>query len=172
MPEAAFLAGLPKAPSTYSPYKNYGLAKRRQEHVLRRMAAENFITANLAQEAIDTKLNFQPRSIERVAPYLLENIRQHLVNEYGESMVYKGGLQVFTTLNRQMQNWAENALQKGLRDLDKRQGWRGPLRHEDPPTTLPESPPAEMPKYGQILEGVVPQVSKAVSYTHLRDHET
>lgn len=160
VPESAFLAGLPKAPSTYSPYKNYGLAKRRQEHVLRRMVAENFITANLAQEAIDTKLNFQPRSIEPVAPYFLENVRQHLVNEYGESMVYKGGLQAFTTLNRQMQNWAENALQKGLRDLDKRQGWRGPLRHEDPPTTLPESPPAEMPKYGQILEGVVTQISK------------
>ena len=75
-------------------------------------------------------------------------------------MVYKGGLQVFTTLNRQMQNWAESALQKGLRDLDKRQGWRGPLRHEDPPAMLPEAPTAEMPKYGQILEGVVTQVSK------------
>lgn len=75
-------------------------------------------------------------------------------------MVYKGGLQVFTTLNREMQNWAEDALQKGLGDLDKRQGWRGPLRHEDPPATLPKALPAEMPKYGQILEGVVTQVSK------------
>jgi penicillin-binding protein 1A len=124
------------------------------------MAGENFITFDLAQEAIDTKLNFQPKLIERVAPYFLENIRQHLVNEYGESMVYKGGLQVFTTLNRQMQNWAEDALQKGLKDLDKRQGWRGPLRHEDQPTVLPKSPATEIPKYGQILEGVVTQVSK------------
>ena len=160
VPESAFLAGLPKAPSTYSPYKNYGLAKRRQEHVLRRMAAENFITANLAQEAIDTKLDFQRISTERLAQYFLENIRQHLVKEYGESMVYKGGLQVFTTLNIQMQRLAKDALQKGLRDLDKRQGWRGPLRHEDPPATLPKALPAEMPKYGQILEGVVTQVSK------------
>jgi penicillin-binding protein 1A len=160
LPESAFLAGLPKAPSTYSPYKNYDLAKKRQEHVLGRMAQANFISADLAQEAIDTKLTFQRRSIERVGPYFLEDIRQHLVNEYGEPMVYKGGLQVFTTLNIDMQRLAENAIQTGLRQLDKRQGWRGPLRHEDPPAMLPEDPPDDLPEPDEIVEGIVTQVSK------------
>jgi len=160
LPEAAFLAGLPKAPSTYSPYKNYNLAKKRQEHVLGRMAAANFITAKLSQEAIDTKLNFQRRSLERVAPYFLEDVRQHLVNTYGESMVYKGGLQVFTTLNTDMQHMAEEAVGRGLKQLDKRQGWRGPLRHEEPPAQIPEGPPPEFPDHGEILEGVVYQVSR------------
>jgi penicillin-binding protein 1A len=160
LPESAFLAGLPKAPSTYSPYKNYDLAKKRQEHVLERMAQANFISTDLAQEAIDTTLNFQRRSIERVAPYFLENVRQHLVKAYGESMVYKGGLQVFTTLNIKLQRIAEQAIQTGLRDLDKRQGWQGPLRHENPPLTLPEGPPPVLPEPGNILEGLVSEVSK------------
>lgn len=160
LPESAFLAGLPKAPSTYSPYKNFDLAKKRQEHVLGRMAQANFISTDLAQEAIDTTLNFQRRSIERVAPYFLENVRQHLVKAYGESMVYKGGLQVFTTLNIELQRIAEQAIQTGLRQLDKRQGWHGPLRHEDPLAMLPEDPSPDLPEYGDILEGIVTEVSK------------
>jgi len=160
LPESAFLAGLPKAPSTYSPYKNFDLAKKRQEHVLGRMAQANFISTDLAREAMDTTLNFQRRSIERVAPYFLENVRQHLVKSYGESMVYKGGLQVFTTLNIELQRIAEQAIQTGLRDLDKRQGWQGPLRHENPPLTLPEGLPPALPEPGDILEGIVSEVSK------------
>lgn len=160
LPESAFLAGLPKAPSTYSPYKNYDLAKNRQEHVLSRMAQAQFISTDLAQEAIDTKLNFQRQSIERAAPYFLEDVRQHLVSEFGESMVYKGGIQVFTTLNLEMQRLAEVAVQTGLKDLDKRQGWRGPLQHGDPPPMLPEDPPEKNPEYGEIIEGIVNQVSK------------
>ena len=161
LPESAFLAGLPKAPSTYSPYKNYARAKKRQEHVLRRMAQAHFISDDLAQKAIVTTLNFHHRSIERVAPYFLEDVRQYLVNEYGESMVYKGGLHVFTTLNSKMQRLAENAFQTGLRQLDKRQGWRGPLRHEEPAVRVPDVPPAELPEYGTILEGIVTHVSPA-----------
>ena len=124
------------------------------------MAQANFISTDLAQEAIDTTLNFQRRSIERVAPYFLENVRQHLVKAYGESMVYKGGLQVFTTLNIELQRIAEHAIQTGLRQLDKRQGWHGPLRHEDPLAMLPEDPSPDLPEYGDILEGIVTEVSK------------
>lgn len=160
LPESAFLAGLPKAPSTYSPYKNFELSKKRQEHVLSRMAQAKFISDEQAQEAKDTVLNFQRRSVERAAPYFLENVRQHLVKSYGESMVYKGGLQVFTTLNIELQQIAEQAIQTGLRDLDKRQGWHGPLRHEDPPTLSPENLNPNLPEPGEILEGIVTQVSK------------
>ena len=158
--ESAFLAGLLKAPNTYSPYKNYDLAKQRQEHVLGRMVQAGFLTEPLAREASETPLPFTRQSFERVAPYFLEDVRQHLVNEYGEAMAYKGGLQVATTLNIQMQHLAEEALSKGLRELDKRQGWRGPLRHEEPPATLPEEPPIAFPAFGEIMEGRVLNVSQ------------
>ena len=158
--ESAFLAGLLKAPNTYSPYKNYDLAKQRQEHVLGRMVQAGFLTEPLAQEASETPLPFTRQSFERVAPYFLEDVRQHLVNEYGEAMTYKGGLQIATTLNIQMQHLAEKAIRKGLRELDKRQGWRGPLRHEEPPATLPEEPPLAFPAFGEIMEGLVLNVSE------------
>ena len=160
LPESAFLAGLLKAPNTYSPYRNYPLAKKRQEHVLGRMVQAGFLTAPLARKAIGTSLSFTRQSFERVAPYFLEDVRQHLVNEYGEAMAYKGGLRVSTTLNIQMQHLAEKALRKGLRELDKRQGWHGPIRHEDPPATLPEEPPAAFPAFGEIMEGLVVDVSQ------------
>ena len=159
LPESAFLAGLLKAPNTYSPYKNYNLAKKRQEHVLGRMVQAGFLTEPLAREASGTSLDFVRLSIERVAPYFLEDVRQHLVNEYGEAMAYKGGLQVSTTLNIGMQHLADEAIRRGLRALDKRQGWRGPLRHEEPPATLPEEPPSAFPAFGEILEGHVVNVS-------------
>ncbi len=160
LPESAFLAGLLKAPNTYSPYKNYDLAKKRQEHVLRRMVQAGFLTQSLARETSATPLSFTRQSFERVAPYFLEDVRQHLVNEYGEAMAYKGGLRVSTTLNIQMQHRAEEALRKGLRELDKRQGWRGPIRHEDPPAMLPEKPTADFPAFGEIMEGLVVNVSQ------------
>ena len=144
LPEAAFLAGLPKAPNTYSPYRNPDLAKSRKELVLHRMVQAGFITEEEEQTAIDTALTYHRQSIEPIASYFVEDIRQHLVERYGESLVYKGGLQVHTTLNIAMQKLAQETLQEGLRQLDKRQGWRGPIGHVDfgkdfvPPEEHPE----------------------------------
>ncbi len=144
LPEAAFLAGLPKAPNTYSPYRNPDLAKSRKELVLHRMVQAGFITEEEEQTAIDTALTYHRQSIEPIASYFVEDIRQHLVERYGESLVYKGGLQVHTTLNIAMQKLAQESLQEGLRQLDKRQGWRGPVGHVDfgkdfvPPEEHPE----------------------------------
>ncbi|MGE0473095.1 MAG: penicillin-binding protein 1A [Nitrospirales bacterium] len=144
LPEAAFLAGLPKAPNTYSPYRNPELAKARKELVLQRMVESNFISDQESQTAKDFTLTFRQQSLEPIASYFLEEVRQHLVERYGESLVYKGGLQVYTTLNIPMQKFAEQAVQKGLRELDKRQGWRGPVGHVQmtknfvPPDDFPE----------------------------------
>lgn len=159
LPESAFLAGLPKAPATYSPYKHYALAKQRQEHVLGRMADAGFITKTQARKAIDTALSFKRQGVERTAPYFLEDVRQRLVNEFGETLVYQGGLHVFTTLSLELQRLAEKSVTKGLRELDKRQGWRGVLRHEDPPAVLPEDPSAVVPEFGEIVEGLVVDAS-------------
>ncbi|RMH32267.1 MAG: PBP1A family penicillin-binding protein [Nitrospirae bacterium] len=165
LPEAAFLAGLPKAPNTYSPYRNPGLAKRRQEHVLRRMVDAGFLSKATAEEAMKADLTFRRHSLDPIAAYFLEDIRQTLVDHYGESMVFKGGLQVYTTLNVPMQRAAEYALRQGLRDLDKRQGWRGPLRHVDvsneraQATALDNHEPT-IRRSDDLLEAVVTRVSK------------
>ncbi len=163
LPESAFLAGLPKAPSTYSPYVNPEPSKKRQEHVIGRMIQVGYITQEEGATASSTPLHYKRQSIERVGPYFLEHVRQHLMSQYGETMLYKGGLQVFTTLNIEMQQLAEKAVQIGLRQLDKRQGWRGPIRREKLPLSakfLPQSSEAlpNPPKPQDIVEGIVTKV--------------
>ena len=161
--ESAFLAGLPKSPNHYSPFKAYDRAKKRQEHVLARMEEAKFITATQREEAAAEILNFRRPGVEQAAPYFVEYIRQLLVAKYGETMVYKGGLKVFTTLNMEMQKTAEAAFAAGLRELDKRQGWRGPLRTVDiTATTIPvvTATTDQAVKVGDYREGVVTKVGK------------
>ena len=166
LPEAAFLAGLPKAPNTYSPYRNPDLAKSRKELVLHRMIQAGFISDEEAQTAIDTTLNYRRQSIERIAAYFIEDIRQHLVERYGESLVYKGGLQIYTTLNIAMQKLAEESLQQGLRQVDKRQGWRGPLGHVEfgkdfvAPDEYPELQNPQAAQIYGLYRGLVTKVTR------------
>lgn len=159
--EAAFLAGLPKSPNHYSPFKAYDRAKKRQEHVLFRMSEAGFIGPADRQQAAAEKLNFRRPGSEHVGPYFVEYVRQLLVAKFGESMVYKGGLEVFTTLNIDMQKAAEAAVSNGLRELDKRQGWRGPVRTVDLATLVaPASDPSVKLKEGDMVEGVVTKIAK------------
>lgn len=126
--EAAILAGLPRAPEEYSPYKNPERAKTRQGVVLKRMVEEGFITQEQYAKAYEEDIYLvNMESIGDVALYFLEYIRQYLINTYGADMLYKGGLNVHTTLNMDMQRSAHKAVKEGLRALDKRQGYRGPI---------------------------------------------
>jgi penicillin-binding protein 1A len=161
--ESAFLAGLPKSPNHYSPFKAYDRAKKRQEHVLARMEEAKFLTTAEREEAAAETLNFRRPGAEQAAPYFVEYIRQLLVAKYGEAMVYKGGLKVYTTLNMKMQKAAEAAFAAGLRELDKRQGWRGPLRMVDPTAPAPPIVAAatdQALKVGDYREGFVTKVAK------------
>ncbi|MDE3019264.1 MAG: PBP1A family penicillin-binding protein [Nitrospirota bacterium] len=158
--ESALLAGLPKSPNNYSPTKNPERAKRRQEHVLARMEEAGFLTAEQREEAAAQPLTFRRAVAEQIAPHFIESVRLHLVSHYGESMVYKGGLSVATTLNVEMQKAAERAVQKGLRELDKRQGWRGPIGKQDPAAAdKPNATPPVLHE-GDLLQGVVTKVGK------------
>ena len=132
--ECAMLAGLPQAPSRYSPFRHPERAKERQIYALNRMVAEGYITNIQATEAINTKLDIKPRKnwyIEEVPSYT-EHVRRYVEKKYGPDVLYKDGLQVYTVVNIEMQKIAREETEKGLRDLDKRQGYRGPFRHLDP----------------------------------------
>ena len=161
--ESAFLAGLPKSPNHYSPFKAYDRGKKRQEHVLARMEEAKFLTTAEREQAAAEILNFRRPGVEQAAPYFVEYIRQMLVAKYGEAMVYKSGLKVVTTLNMEMQKAAETAFAAGLRELDKRQGWRGPIRTVDLTAPTPPIVAAVVDqgqKVGDYREGFVTKVAK------------
>ena len=132
--ECAMLAGLPQAPSRYSPYRHPELAKQRQIYVLNRMVQESMISREIADAAISRELDIKDRKnwyMEKV-PYYTEHIRQMLVETYGEEIVYNEGLSVYTAVDVKMQEMARAAVQNGLYELDKRQGYRGPINHLTP----------------------------------------
>lgn len=161
--EAAFLAGLPKSPNHFSPFKNFERAKKRQEHVLARMEEAGFLTGAEREKAASEQLNFRRPGSEQVAPYFVEYVRQLLIAKYGEAMVYKGGLKVMTTLNLEMQQAAEAAFAAGLREIDKRQGWRGPVRTVDlssMPLATAVGTSSEPLKAGDYREAVVIKIGK------------
>ncbi len=131
--QAALLAGLPKAPSRYDPQRRPEAARARQRYVLGRMREQGFISADQYEAAVAAELVFsRPRPATYIAaPWYVEHVRRLLEERYGATAPYQMGLQVYTACDLDMQRAAEHALQEGLRDLDKRQGFRGPMRHLD-----------------------------------------
>ncbi len=117
--ECAVLAGIPKSPARYAPTGDLKEALTRRRVVLSAMVRENFITDAQAAKAAAEPLRPLPRRQPKtLAPYYVEQVRRLLLDKFSENMVYKGGLEVRTTLDMTLQKAAEQALQKGLADLD------------------------------------------------------
>jgi penicillin-binding protein 1A len=128
--EASLLAGIPKAPTAYSPYNMLDRALRRRAHVLRRMVETGYITEAEEMQAQGAALHPRPRQEATVkAPYFIEHVRRYLEEQYGSTLLYRGGLQVYTTLDLSLQEAAEASLSHGLIKNDQRRGYRGPLGH-------------------------------------------
>jgi penicillin-binding protein 1A len=137
--EIAILAGLPKAPSAYSPVTNPNRAKERQVYVLNRMAEVGFITQQQADAAAkETVKVFTREKFEEFAPFFLEAVRLLLRSEIGEDIVLDKGLKITTSLDLDKQRAAQEAVIANLKDLDKRQGYRGPLRNITEPKEVGE----------------------------------
>jgi penicillin-binding protein 1A len=132
--ECAILAGLPQAPSRYSPFRYPQRAKQRQIYVLNRMVGEGYITNLQTTEAINRVLDIKPRRnlyIEEV-PVYTEHIRRYIAKTYGNDILYEGGLKIYAAVNVEMQKIARQEIENGLNALDKRQGYRGPIEHLPP----------------------------------------
>ena len=129
--EAALLAGLPKAPSYYNPYKHLYRAKIRQKYVLNRMLKLGMITKQDYDEAL--KYPIELKKMEdpswKIGPYFLEEVRRFLIKRYGEDRTYCGGLSVYTTMDIKHEIAAEKAIKAGLIASTKRRGFRGPIDH-------------------------------------------
>jgi penicillin-binding protein 1A len=130
--EAALIAGLVKAPTLYSPFNNLSKAKERQATVLARMEEEGYIKKPEMEAAYKQPLYLtRPRKGMEADNYFVEYVRKYLEEKYGDDVVYKSGLKVYTTLDRGAQVAAVNAVQSGLREVDKRRGWRGAIEHRN-----------------------------------------
>ena len=128
--ECAILAGLPQAPSRYSPFKAPEKARQRQVYVLNRMVEDGYITNVEATNAMTQEMDIKPRRnlyLEK-APYYTEYARQYIEEKYGTEALYKEGLTIHTAVNTTYQGFAQMAIEKGLRELDKRHDYRGPKR--------------------------------------------
>ena len=130
LPEMAMMAGLVKAPSRYSPINNLHRAKNRQSYVLGRMAELGYISQGQKEQALRTPIKLQSRESAYFskAPYFTEFIRHQVEKKYGKDKLYQEGLRIYTTLDLSLQKTAQRAVEAGMRDLDKRQGFRGPIR--------------------------------------------
>ncbi|RMD59148.1 MAG: penicillin-binding protein 1A [Nitrospirae bacterium] len=117
--EAAMLAGLPKAPTTYNPKKNFVLAKKRMLLVLSRMEALGFITKEQRREAEQYKITLRNKIQHVKAPYFYEHLRLMLEQRY-KHRLYTEGLRIYTTLNYSMQRYAEEAVKHGIEAIEKR----------------------------------------------------
>jgi penicillin-binding protein 1A len=98
------------------------------------MVEEGYIDNIQATEAINTQLDIKPRRnlyIEEI-PFYTEHVRRYIEDKYGKDALYTQGLQVYTAVNIEMQKIARREIQKGLLELDKRSGFRGPLQHIKP----------------------------------------
>jgi penicillin-binding protein 1A len=165
--ECAILAGLPQAPSRYSPFKYPERAKQRQIYVLNRMVEDDFITNIQATEAINKVLDIKPRKnlyIDEV-PVYTEHIRRYISAKYGDDALYKEGLSIYSSVNIDMQKIAREEINKGLYALDKRQGYRGPLKHLQPEEIESFSKEIQLEsenvhlEEGKIVKGVVIEVN-------------
>jgi penicillin-binding protein 1A len=162
IPEAAMLAGLPKAPSAYNPVVNPKRAALRQQYVLRRMTELGFISEAEHQQAVETPLKVATSSSDfgGSADYVAEMARQIAYEQYKEE-AYTRGIKVITTINKAEQEAAYRALRRGVMDYDRRHGYRGAESYVDPARMNADQSEsmdevlAEIPDYDDILAAIV-----------------
>lgn len=136
--EAAILAGLPQAPSKYSPLANPKRAKERQLYVLRRLYEDGAITQTQMEAAAKLAVRiYLPQDVNRkYSPYYVEYVRKHLLEKYGKETLYSGQLTVSTPVDPALSMVAAKSVQAGLRSVDKKQGYRGPIRRNKAPEEI------------------------------------
>jgi penicillin-binding protein 1A len=132
--EAAYLAGLPKAPNNYNPFRQRERAIERRNYVIDRMVEDEYITAQDGEKAKKEPLTVTPRPTGAhvyEAEYFAEEVRREIYERFGEKKLYEGGLSVRTTLDPKLQEFARKALMDGLVHYDEGDGWRGPVSKID-----------------------------------------
>jgi penicillin-binding protein 1A len=134
VPEAAYLASLPKAPNNYHPFRQRERAIERRNWVIDRMAESGFVKSADAEKAKRSPLGVTSKATSAhvfAAEYFAEEVRRELYERYGEKKLYEGGLSVRTSLDPKLQVLARKVFTDGLVRFDETQGWRGPVTKID-----------------------------------------
>ena len=120
--QMALLAGLPQAPSRYSPFKDMEIAKKRQAYVLNRMAEEGYITAEAARTAFKDPLSLKsPSEHSFGGEYYVQHVSNYVSSKYGREILTCGGLTIYTFLDPAIQRSALISIQRGLKALSAAQ---------------------------------------------------
>jgi penicillin-binding protein 1A len=170
--EAAMLAGIIQSPARQSPFVNRAAAARRRNYVLQQMAENGYISQQQSEAAQAKPIvtRGQPQPVKSIAPFFAEEVRQYLEQKYGAKRLYEAGLSVQTGVDYGLQVAANHAVDRGLRTVDKRRGWR----RDKPNIVAPgQSPSAyKNDRWNQPIniDDIVPAVVTAVAPTtaHLR----
>ncbi|MBV8742676.1 MAG: penicillin-binding protein 1A [Sinobacteraceae bacterium] len=172
--EAATLAGLPKAPSTYNPLVNPQAALGRRSYVLRRMLDVGFIDAATAEAANREPLQARAHAplFDVDAPYVAEMARLQVRQQFGAT-AETAGYKVYTTIDGRLQAAANRAVRIGLIEYDRRHGWRGPIGHVNLTTDSPEQLEQLVDEYssvGLLSPAVVTTVTDKGARVYARGH--
>src|SRR5262244_3008415 len=122
IPEAAYLAALPKAPTTLHPYRQRERAVERRNYVIDRMVENGYATREEGEQGKKTALNVTSRPTGAhifAAEYFAEEVRREIYERYGEKKLYEGGLSIRTTLDPKLQVMARRALDDGFVRFDE-----------------------------------------------------
>jgi penicillin-binding protein 1A len=150
--EAALLAGLPNNPARYSPRRHPEAAKVRRNHVLKRMYEERHITAAEYRQASAAPLGVTPdRYVANHAPYFIEMVRQYMDERYGSNLLFEGGLRIYTTLDADLQLAAEEALERQMAALEKRNAYKETRAKYEPPRDADAAPTATPYIQGSVV---------------------
>lgn len=162
--EAALIAGIIQGNARQSPFVNPEATRRRRNYALDRMAAVGFITREVAEahQATPIVVAGDPYRDASVAPYFLEEVRKHLEATYGAKALYENGLTVRTGLDVKLQHAANTAVDRGIRRVDKRRGFRKPRRNVASEGLTVESFKADRWSRRMVAGDIVPGVVRWV----------
>ncbi|MBN2360229.1 MAG: PBP1A family penicillin-binding protein [Deltaproteobacteria bacterium] len=137
--QAAALASIPKSPNRINPSTNPTRVAKRRDYVLQQMLEQNWATPAEVERAKGepVRVEFDRPAYQDLAAYPAETIRRELEARFGSEQLLAGGLRIYTTLDGAMQAAAQQALREGLRAIDRRQGFRGPLLRLEPDEMRP-----------------------------------
>ena len=173
--EAALVAGLPQAPSRYSPFAHPESAKERRRYVLRRMYDEGMITEEERDRAAeaDVKVWGVDDVFREMAPFYVETVRRDVVERYGNERLLRDGLRVEAAMDLEKQRAAQNAMLAGLMEVDHRQGFNGPVarvageERQALAARLARAWPAGRIQAGEYCVGIVARVDDKAGLAHV-----
>ncbi|MEN8152543.1 MAG: PBP1A family penicillin-binding protein [Acidobacteriota bacterium] len=179
--EAALLTSIiPNPNGKYNVFKEPENCRKRRNMILKKMKVLKYISKDDLERALKEELPKEPYREDNylIGAHFIEDIRKYLESRFGDTLLYEGGLKVYSTLNSEMQIWAEQSLKEGLRDLDKRRGWRlkkkyfNVLKNKlDIKTYQADSWKRAKIETDKIVEGIISSINNKRAIVQIKDYK-